>query len=322
MGVHDTRLLAALKDDNTAAVEHEIRELPDVNFQSQSRHTALHSAVLHNNIQAVRLLLARGADMMVMPTKKTFENQYECPLLMALKMGRSREAIQWLMLRVLRDAPLRHLDAAARQTMARICQQAMMHSTPRVFAAASECAQMAKIVADAAGLTPLMFTLRHVSLYEDRPEKCQKILNNVLTIVDRCPAMAWERLNKGPTALGMVISETLASRKKRHDKYIANFVGINQAVHHLYPGVFAAEVEKNRIRNQTIVRNAAIIDFFSTQFVPSLFGKMLLPMRIALGMATHIRLGSNAKCIVGQLDPDLMNIIFAQLHPDSTHMLC
>jgi len=48
---------------------------------------------------------------------------------------------------------------------------------------------------------------------------------------------------------------------------------------------------------------------------------MLLPMRIALGMATHIRLGGNAKCRVGQLDPDLMNIIFAQLQPDSTHML-
>jgi len=44
-----------------------------------------------------------------------------------------------------------------------------------------------------------------------------------------------------------------------------------------------------------------------------LWKKMLTQMRIALGMASHERLGSNTNCLVGVLGVDLMNEIFNTL---------
>jgi len=52
-------------------------------------------------------------------------------------------------------------------------------------------------------------------------------------------------------------------------------------------------------------------------------------MRTALGMATHVRLGNKVDCSVGQLDADVMNMIFAQVfnsidnaESELVHMLC
>jgi len=96
----------------------------------------------------------------------------------------------------------------------------------------------------------------------------------------------------------------------------------------VHPLVLAVEVDKDRVRDETITRNKAVIAFFSTKFMHSFFAKMLFHMRIALGMATHTRLGNNANCRIGQLDSDVMNIIFAQLfdnigdaHDEFQHML-
>ena len=76
-------------------------------------------------------------------------------------------------------------------------------------------------------------------------------------------------------------------------------------------------------------KNVAIMAYFGKEFTPCLFAKMLTPMRIALGMSTHFRLGSCKDCKVGQLNGDTMNIIFNELvrgivtsPREYKHMLC
>ena len=85
----------------------------------------------------------------------------------------------------------------------------------------------------------------------------------------------------------------------------------------------------SRVHLQTVTRNREVIAFFKKEFIPAMFGNMLSAMRTALGMATHVRLGNKVDCSVGQLDVDVMNMIFAQVFNsiDNTelelvHMLC
>jgi len=51
----------------------------------------------------------------------------------------------------------------------------------------------------------------------------------------------------------------------------------------------------------------------ASDFAPRLFSRMLTPMRVALAMATHSRLGARNGCVVGQLSGDIMNTIFNEL---------
>jgi len=53
--------------------------------------------------------------------------------------------------------------------------------------------------------------------------------------------------------------------------------------------------------------------YFAKDFAPHLFAKMLPSMRVALGMSTHIRLGDQRNCGIGQLNSDSMNMIFNEL---------
>ena len=133
MGVYDTRLFIAIQNHDMVNVEHEMLNLKNVNYQCNSRGTALHSAVWYNNVEAVRLLLERGADMMQKLIKKMCQNEYECPLLMAFRMGVPREVVQLLFLSVLGDTVPQLLNAAALSKTAELTQCAMMHSTPRFF---------------------------------------------------------------------------------------------------------------------------------------------------------------------------------------------
>jgi len=349
MGVHDTRLFIAIQKHDMVNVEYEILNLKNVNYQCNSRSTALHSAVLYNNVEAARLLLGRGADMMQLPIKHTRQHEYECPLLLAFRMGVSREAVQLLFLSVLGDTAPQLLNAAALKQIAQLTQCAMMHCTPRVFFAASEYDGGKKRV-NYAGLTPLFFTLRQVSLYENNVPRCMQTMQNVLAIVDRYPHIAWERYcssdakhvstgtpgwpSVGSTALGMLMYETMPCRKQRDKQYGVMLDRKTLALAQVNVNTFgnlsllSAEVDEKREQDPYVTSNRQVDTYFNKEFVPSLFDMMLSTMRIALGMATHPRLGERPDCTISQLGSDVMKMIFSQLlcdmrvsHVGFSHML-
>jgi len=61
---------------------------------------------------------------------------------------------------------------------------------------------------------------------------------------------------------------------------------------------------------QKIAKDQAVIDLFETTVIPNLWGNMIKQLHIALGMATHARLGNNAGCFAKILGSDEMNTIF------------
>jgi len=71
------------------------------------------------------------------------------------------------------------------------------------------------------------------------------------------------------------------------------------------------------------MKNRDVMAYFQKEFIPCLFAKMLPPMRLALGMGTHIRLGAHDTCLVGKPNPDIMNMIFnAQVGDISKSVAC
>jgi len=104
----------------------------------------------------------------------------------------------------------------------------------------------------------------------------------------------------GSTALGMLVFDTIPYRNFAHmvDKCTTFFPYCER---------------QQRKHREKIDRQAAILGFFKHDVIPALWKKMLTQMRIALGMASHERLGSNTNCLVGVLGVDLMNEIFNTL---------
>jgi len=163
MGIHDTRLRVAIEQHDLSLAQTHIDRILNVNFQCVARHTALHSAVVYNNVAVATLLLERGADMTIIPLKKTFRNEYECLLLMALKRGESHKEMQLLFLEALQHMNREGFDKVALANIARISQYAMMYSTPRDFLVTKHVKGQI-IMRNSAGLTPVMFTVRRVGL--------------------------------------------------------------------------------------------------------------------------------------------------------------
>ena len=134
MEVHDTRLRVCIVEQrDISEITSHIDKIVNINYQCNTRFTSLHTAVVYNNVPAASLLLERGADMTVLPLKKTFKDDYECPLLMALKLGESHEEMQLLLLRVLKNTSRDKFDSTTLKTIARVTHYAMMYSTERIF---------------------------------------------------------------------------------------------------------------------------------------------------------------------------------------------
>jgi len=66
----------------------------------------------------------------------------------------------------------------------------------------------------------------------------------------------------------------------------------------------------NLLLQESMARDAIVVEFFENDAMPYLWGLMLQQMRFALGMATHTRLGNNDSCLISILGPDEMNIVF------------
>jgi len=92
MGVYDTKLNTSIVEGHDLAqISSHMNKIVNINFQCKARPTALHTVVIHNNVEVAALLLERGADMMIAPLKKCVKNESECALLTAFKQADSHE---------------------------------------------------------------------------------------------------------------------------------------------------------------------------------------------------------------------------------------
>ena len=182
---------------------------------------------------------------------------------------------------------------------------AMQYSTPFVFFDAIGVSGGANICnkGEIDYLSPLMHTLEQVALFSKDPAKCAKTMENVFEILDRYPAMAWQRLEAskglspmypdGTTALGLLVFYSMPARYK------------DDMAQPLFADQRSVEIVK--IDRQ---KNMAIRTYMSTEFIPKIFTRMLCPMRVAFAMATHVRLGASETCCAKGLSTEMIDIIF------------
>jgi len=107
------------------------------------------------------------------------------------------------------------------------------------------------------------------------------------------------QVNDERTALGMVVFDTLPYRRYHH------MLDVEQ---HNCIGDFRCEKIKHE---------SDVINLFTDDFIPSFWQRMLYELHIALGMATHARLGSHPQCVIAMLNADIMDAIF-NVHMNTT----
>jgi len=146
---------------------------------------------------------------------------------------------------------------------------------------------------------------------------------NVFEILDKYPAMAWERLKapfkvhgpslvypQGATALGMLVFYSMPTRHKtnmefveRGDNILKMQKSMQRAGHSVY-FVHPVTVEADR------QKNIDLVTYINIEFIPKMFTTMLRPMQVALAMANHKRLGTNEGCCAKGLSSDVLDTIF------------
>jgi len=338
MGIHDTHLYASIVEGRELCeIAVYIDKVPNLNWQCRARPTVLHAAVMHNNVAATALLLQRGADMMITPIKRCATTGFECALIMAFKRDESYEDIKLLLLRHLATYNREHLDRAAVKNIARLDQYAMMCGSARVFWEAQGL-RVKMLPVQSSGFNPLMSTIIQVGRFEEQVVQCEKIFTRVLAILDGEPTMLWHhyRFTKsnsptfesfaGSTALGMLLFHVMPDRHKRcaeYADYVEGKVRGEARLAQYMPltgpqaeGLIEFEIQRSAEQLAHNERNLAVMNYLTTELAPRLFAKMLPPMRVALGMATHARLGKQCGCGIGMLNGDIMNAIFNRLVGD------
>ena len=331
MGVHDTKLKKSIVEGHTLSeITVHMDKIVNINFQCKARQTALHIAVMHNNVEVAALLLQRGADMMIVPLKKCYKRDYECTLLIAFTQAKLHEDMQLLLLRHIStvvanstDRGRDKFDRVALETIARVAQYAMLYSSTRVFFAVQEI-RTKMVVVNSREFNPLMFAISRIGVYEENVEKIVKIHQRVVEILDKDSTMLWQRYHHqngtkkgtlltytGGTALGLLLFYIQEGRQKRCTEHEA----------------LLAVVERRKARMARLPsewkmmgcpfgiheKNLAMMRYLANEFAPCLFARMLPSMRIALGMGTHARLGNQHICCVRLLNCDIINMVFNEL---------
>jgi len=322
MGKVDVLLLQAIQQQNSAMACTLVDQMPNIHYQNVYRHTALHSCVQYNVPDVPAHLLEKGANVMLMPKKMNHTNQGECAMLMALKMGPSREAMQVQLLRSLARSLLAERVASVSATtgakstwtvyehekISLLPHYAMLWATPNAFFAAIEHDNNANPLSGD-DMTPLMALLRNMVAFELDVETCREKVQNVLQIAVRFPDIMWKRFSKKGqpprhphhsdlqqcTPLGMMVYEILPQRIARN--------AANEALyrsHNVNAGWRSTEFERAR----------SVVDFLQSDAIPRLYGVMMQHMCTALGMATHPRLGNNENCTARLLGADEMKMVF------------
>jgi hypothetical protein len=297
-----------------------VDQLPNVHYQHLYRHTALHSCVQYDVRDVAAHLLENGADVMLMPKKMNHANLGECAMLMAIKMGPPRQAMQVLLLRAIARTLAAQNVARVSATTAAICtwtvydhekisllpHYAMLWTTPTVFFASIEHDNNANPLSSD-DMTPLMALLRNMATFELDVETCREKVHNVQQIALRHPDIMWKRYSntrqppRHPlhadleqfTALGMLVYEMLPRRMARNAANLARGNMVNVAW-------WSTEIDRGR----------SVVEFLQNDGIPLLWGVMMQDMRTALGMARHPRLGSSQHCTARLLGADEMDMIF------------
>jgi len=333
MGVYDTDLAVAIERNDVAAARVAIDKIVHINFQTKRGRTALYLAAQQNNVVVASMLLSRKAKMNVLPRTATQKTICQSPILAAFRMGESHEEMQLLFLRELKSVAHTWLNQSDRSILGNIRRYAMVYSTPRVFFAASGDDTGALCVSNENGPSPLMFTLKTVAMFESDPATCTRVVRNVLQILNTCPAMAWERLAEadecgklkhtaGSTAVGMLVFEIMPYRRSQNEYFetlSAHLKSLRDTMASIMQGYVDISGGLSGIMHQNntdIQNNKQIETDMQTVFIPELFVLMLQPMRLALCMGTHARLGSNDICFARGLSTDIIDMIFKNLLDD------
>ena len=330
MGITDTQLADAIEKHNSVETRRLVGLLTNVDYHTKKRCTALYTAVEWNNIEAAVLLLERGASMNIMPKKRIYQNVSECPIMLALKMGESHEEMQMLFLDHLDSVKHTWLSAKDKEILEAIPHSAMLYSTPCVFIRAA-AESSGKDLFNKHGLNALMSTLKQVGLFSSDAVKCAKTMENVMEIVIKYPAMAWESLQKdeecglmmhttGSTALGMLVYQTIPVRKTKNRQFQVISEGLLE-LRHILEGAGSpsdALLDYSEKIQSDVEKNSNVVLHLVDEFIPALWTVMLRPMRIALAMGTHKRLGEGSGCFAHYLNTDTIDIIFANLISDVT----
>jgi len=325
MGFHDTQLAKAIEQHHTEDAIRLLDKISDVNYQTHQRCTALYRAAKQNNIAVAAVLLERGASMNILPKNKAHQTIHQSPMLLALGMGESHEEMQLLFLRhlkIVRDTWKSNDDE---QILNMISKYAMLYSSPRVFFEATR-ESGAENLRDAKGISHLMNMIKCVTLFCTEPEKCKKKMHNVFEIVNKYPGMAWERLEclpdsylgteaKSSTALGMLVFDNIHTRHLQNLKLAA----LSDEIKWLREGLLPNNTSLQNYANAMEIdkeKNLNLMAYLKKEFIPDFFTMMLRPMRVALAMATDMRLGSHEDCWAMLLNTDIINMIFNVLIRD------
>ena len=325
MGFHDTQLAEAIEQHHTEDAIRLLDKISDVNYQTHQRGTALHTAVKNNNIAVAAVLLERGASMNILPKNKAHRIIKQSPMLLALEMGESHEEMQMLFLRHLKIVRDTWKSSDDEQILNMISKYAMWYSSPRVFFEATR-ESGAENLRDAEGTSHLMDMIKCVTLFCTEPEKCKKKMHNVLEIVNEYPGMAWERLEclpdsylgteaKSSTALGMLVFDNIHTRHLQNLKFAALSDELKALREALLPNNTSLQNYANAVEIDK-EKNVNLMAYLKTEFIPDFFTMMLRPMRVALAMATDMRLGSHEDCWAMLLNTDIINMIFNVLIRD------
>jgi len=326
MGAADAQLALAIEKHDADAIWSLLLRLTNMDFQTKQRRTALYAAVLHNNIFAATNLLERGASMNVLPLNKSEQTIRHCPMLLAFTMGESHEEMQLLFLRQFKVVRPTWVSVSDQQIITAIPKFAMRYSTPRVFVDAFGESGGANIGKDGeiCTLSPLMHTLKEIALFGTDPAKCAKTMENVFEMLDKYPAMEWERLKapvnvaalslvyaEGSTALGMLVFSSMPARLKQN----MELVEMGERLLKLQESMEMRQgMRCNLVCPKTIEadqkQDMAIVTYMNTEIIPKIFTRMLRPMRVALAMATHARLGTKEACCAQGLGTNVIDIIF------------
>jgi len=341
MGTNDTLLAAAIREHNSAETTRLAGVVANIDSQTKKRCTALYTAVECNNIEAAVILLERGASINIIPKKRIYQDVSECPIMLALKMGASHEEMQLLFLDKLASVRGTWSSNKDKEILETVAHSAMLYTTPCVFFRAT-AESRGEDTYNKRGLNALMTTLRQVVLFANDATKCARTLENVLQIVNKHPAMAWECLKhdeecgvlvhtQGLTALGMLVYQFIPVREIKNRQFQAISEELLETRKMLETGGSMSDslVEHNKMSQTDIENNSKIVLYILDEFVPALWTIMLRPLRIALAMGTHHRLGSREACVVNCLNTDTIDIIFRNLILDITiapqlvqHILC
>ena len=348
MGKHDTKLAEAIKAYDTEAINTLIAMTTNIDFQTNQRCTALYTAVECNNVEAAVALLERGASMSIMPKKRVYQN--DNAMMFLFKMGASHEEMQLLFLDKLACQQSTLSSDEDKKIIAAIAHSAMLYSTPLVFFRAT-VASRGKDLYNEQGLNALMTTLNHVVLFAKDAAKYTRKLDNVLEIVDKYPAMAWESLKndkecdvltqtngptslmhtEGSTALGMIVYQTISARQSRNRQFETISEKLLQLRSVMETGgiVTGSLAKYQEMVQEDMDNNSKVVLYVIDEFVPALWKIMLRPLRIAFAMGTHARLGDAGACGLNCLNTDMIDTIFRNLVLDITiaphvvkHMLC